>query len=406
MDLPSLTNLLAPGLMAAGGFAAFQLWRRNAEQERRKREASAAAEHVALLLEDEALRARLHAANEALRLRAEALHRILHASTELKAHLPLETVLANIVRAASASLGYRVVLLSLHDRADGVLAPRAHVGLSDRWSQLESLRIPSERVAGTRSATGAPSPFASFLSRSPHQEVVSVALVAGEQLVGFLEVAGPNRADAVGEDDRIVLELFASQAVNAIRLARAHETTRLGSLRDPLTGVANHGHFQETLYREVTRHARSGERLVLLMADLDDFKAVNDRHGHPAGDAVLKAVVARILESVREMDTVARYGGEEFSIILPQTDAESGHLVAERLRTSVGASPLQAGLPEPLRLTMSIGLAVYPDDSESKGGLVECADKALYAAKRTGKNRVVRFTKVPASAQDLLPRRA
>ncbi|MBK9373014.1 MAG: sensor domain-containing diguanylate cyclase [Holophagales bacterium] len=402
MDLLSLTNLLAPSLIAAGGFVAFQMCRRNAEQERRRRETSAAAERTALLLEDEALRTRLHAANEALRLRAEALHRILRASTELKAHLPLETVLANIVRAASASLGYRFVLLSLHDRADGVLAPRAHVGLSDRWPELEPLRIPSERIAGTRSAAGSPSPFSALLPRSPLDEVVSVALVAGEQLVGLLELAGPDRADAVGEEDRIVLELFGSQVVNAIRLARAHETTRLGSLRDPLTGIANHGHFQETLYREVTRHARSGERLVLLMADLDDFKTVNDRHGHPAGDAVLKAVVARILESVREMDTVARYGGEEFSIILPQTDADSGRRVAERLRAAVASSPVQAGAPEPLRLTISIGLAVYPDDTVSKGGLVECADRALYAAKRTGKNRVVRFTKVPASAESLL----
>lgn len=406
MDLLSLTNLLAPALMAAGGFVAFQLWRRNAERESRKREAKAAAERAALLLEDDTLRARLHAANEALRLRAEALHRILRASTELKAHLPLETVLANIVRAASGSLGYRVVLLSLHDRADGVLAPRAHVGLADRWPELEPLRIPSERIAATRSAAGSASQFASFLPRSPLEEVVSVALVAGEQLVGLLELAGPDRADAVAEEDRIVLELFASQAVNAIRLARAHETTRLGSLRDPLTGVANHGHFQETLYREVTRHARSGERLVLLMADLDDFKAVNDQHGHPAGDAVLKAVVARILDSVRDMDTVARYGGEEFSIILPQTDAESGQRVAERLRAAVAASPLQCGLPEPLRLTLSIGLAVYPDDTVSKEGLVECADRALYAAKRTGKNRVVRFTKVPATTESLLTERA
>lgn len=406
MELLSLTNLLAPVLVAAGGFVAFQLWRRNAEQERRKREATAAAERTALLLEDEALRARLHAANEALRLRAEALHRILRASTELKAHLPLETVLANIVRTASASLGYRVVLLSLHDRADGVLAPRAHVGLSDRWPELEALRIPSERIAGTRSAAGSPSPFSSFLPRSPLEQVVSVALVAGEQLVGLLELASPDRADAVGgEEDRIVLELFGSQVVNAIRLARAHETTRLGSLRDPLTGIANHGHFQETLYREVTRHARSGERLVLLMADLDDFKTVNDRHGHPAGDAVLKAVVARILESVREMDTVARYGGEEFSIILPQSDADSGHRVAERLRAAVAASPVQTGAPEPLSLTISIGLAVYPDDTVSKGGLVECADRALYAAKRTGKNRVVRFTRVPATGASLLSER-
>jgi diguanylate cyclase (GGDEF)-like protein len=404
VDLSPLQAFVAPVLVAVGAFAAFRVWRRSAEREALKREGEAASEREALLREDDALRTRLHAASEALRLRAEALHRILSASTELKAHLSVEAVLANIVRAASASLGYRLVLLSVHDRADGVLVPRAHVGLTDEWPNLEPLRLPSERIAGTSAEAGSPSPLASLLPRSPHGDVVSVALVAGEQLVGLLELAGPE-GDAVREDDRVVLELFASQATNAIRLARAHETTRLGSLRDPLTGVANHGHFQETLYREVTRHERSGERLVLLMVDLDDFKAVNDRHGHPTGDTVLKSVVARLLASVREMDTVARYGGEEFSIILPQTDATSGHRVAERLRTAVADSPIPAGLSEPLPLTVSIGLAVYPEDSTSKGGLVECADKALYAAKRTGKNRVVRFTKVPANAEALLAER-
>lgn len=404
MDLPSLPALAAPVLVAAGAFAMFHAWRRAAERRFRNREEAAASEREALLTEDQALRARLHAANEALRLRAEALHRILSASTELRAHLPVDAVLANIVRAASASLGYRLALLSVHDRADGVLVPRAHVGLSDRWPELEALRLPSERLAGTRTGFGSPSPLTSLLPDSQKGGVLSVPLVAGEQLVGLLELAGPGE-DAVSADDPVVLELFASQAVNAIRLARAHETTRLGSLRDPLTGVANHGHFQETLYREVTRHGRSGERLVLLMVDLDDFKAVNDRYGHPAGDTVLKAVVARLLASVRDMDTVSRYGGEEFAVVLPQSDAASGHRVAERLRAAVAESPLPAGLPEPLRLTVSIGLAVYPDDSHSKGGLVECADKALYAAKRTGKNRVMRYTRVPATAEALLTER-
>lgn len=398
MNLPSLPNLLAPALVALGALVAFRVWHRSAERKRREREECAAVEREALLLEDEVLRTRLRTANE-------ALHRILRASTQLKAHLPLEAVLTNIVRAASTSLGYRLVLLSLQDRAEGVLAPRAHVGLSEQWPQLEPLRIPSESMAGPPATESHSSPFAALLPRSPLEQVVSVALVAGEQLVGILDLAGPERGEGVGEEDRVVLELFASQAVNAIRLARAHETTRLGSLRDALTGVANHGHFQETLYREVTRHARSGEKLVLLMVDLDDFKTVNDRHGHPTGDAVLKAVVTRILASVREMDTVARYGGEEFSVILPQTDATNGHGVAERIREAVAASPLPAGLSGPIRLTVSIGLAVYPDDAASKGSLVECADKALYAAKRTGKNRVVRFAKVPTTAEALLTER-
>ena len=133
---------------------------------------------------------------------------------------------------------------------------------------------------------------------------------------------------------------------------------------------------------------------------------MNDRFGHPVGDAVLKGVVARLLASVREMDTVARYGGEEFAVVLPETDAENGLRVAERLRTAVAASPIDASFAGPLGMTTSIGLAVYPDDASSKASLVECADQALYAAKRTGKNRVVRYARVPASPDALLTGRA
>lgn len=404
MNATTLASIVVPAVLAAAAFAAGRFGRGRAERRRRD---EAERQRQALVREEDALRARLSDANEALRLRAEALQGVLNGSMELKAHLPLEAVLANVVRAASTSLGYGRVLLSLHDRAEGVLVPRAEVGLAEAWPSLERLRLPSERVATSLSGTETvtPTPLAS-LPRDPDRPgPVSVPLVAAGQPVGLLEL-DERRADARGDGDRVVLDLFASQAVNAIRLARAHETMRLGSLRDALTGVANHGRFQETLHREVTRHERSGERLVLLMVDLDDFKAVNDRHGHPVGDLVLKAVVARLVASVREMDTVARYGGEEFAIVLPQTDAASGLRVAERLRSAVCASPIPAGLPEPLRLTVSIGLAVCPDDAARKGALIECADRALYAAKRTGKNRVVRYAKAPASAESLLTERA
>ena len=340
----------------------------------------------------EALRAELKAANETLSLRAESLQRVLHASSELKAHLPIEAVLANVARAAATGLGGRRVPLSIRDRTEGTLVPRAHVGFGDEWAALSAMRLPADRVAGTARGALPPSPLASILPEPARASFVAVPLLADDHLVGLLELEEPELGESDPGDRKTVVELFAGQAVTAIRLARAYETMRLGSLRDPLTGLANHGHFQQTLYREITRHGRHGAPLVLLMADLDDFKSVNDRHGHPAGDAVLKAAVATLLSSVREMDTVARYGGEEFAVILPETDAPKGLGGAERLRASLASTPFHAGLPEPLRLTLSIGLAVYPDDASAKGALIECADRALYAAKKTGKNRVVRVT--------------
>lgn len=402
LSLPSL--LLGAALGLAVALLLVRLKVREQARARLRIEERASAERDALLAEESALRGRLHEANEALRRRAAALQGLLRVSTELKAHLPLEAVLANVARAAATTLGFRRALVSLHDRADGVLVPRAQVGLSDDWPALEALRLPCERVvrSGAPDDGALPSALGPVLPAPLRPSLLSLPLVAAGHLVGLLELAEPAEEAAASGGDRVVLELFASQAVNAIRLARAHETTRLGSLRDPLTGVANHGHFQETLYRETTRHQRTGERLVLLLLDLDDFKKVNDRHGHPTGDAVLKSVVARLLDSVREMDTVARYGGEEFAVILPQTDAANGQRVAERLRTAVAAAPVAAGIAGALPMTVSIGLAVFPDDAAAKGLLVEAADKALYAAKKTGKNRVVRFTRDPSSALDLL----
>ena len=195
---------------------------------------------------------------------------------ELKAHLPLEAVLANVVRAASTCLGYRRVLLSLHDRADGVLVPRAHVGLSAEWPDLERLRLPADRFAGTPTGSaGVPaSPFASLRSGTARQQA-RLRRPSSRRTTSSASSSSTGRSGKTPNPKTgpRVLELFATQAVTAIRLARAHETTRLGTLRDPLTGVANHGHFQETLYRELTRHERSGEKLVLLMVDLDDFKS-------------------------------------------------------------------------------------------------------------------------------------
>src|SRR6185436_10245174 len=109
------------------------------------------------------------------------------------------------------------------------------------------------------------------------------------------------------------LEIFVNQAVTAIQSARAYETTRQMSVKDSLTQAFNHRHFQETLHRELMRHERNGQSLALLMIDIDDFKGINDRWGHPVGDLVLRGLVDELLKAVREVDTVARYGGEEFA---------------------------------------------------------------------------------------------
>ena len=179
------------------------------------------------------------------------------------------------------------------------------------------------------------------------------------------------------------------------------------SLKDPLTGLANRRHFGSVLEREIDRVARSGEAALLLMLDIDHFKAVNDTYGHPAGDLVLQAVARTLAACVRPMDTLARYGGEEFAVVLPCCQAAFGLAVAERIRKSVEATPVRVAPSVELRVTVSIGGAFAMEWIRSTTLLwTDRADQQLYNAKAEGRNRVCLESQpdstVTAEEKDLL----
>src|SRR3954468_23099422 len=157
---------------------------------------------------------------------------------------------------------------------------------------------------------------------------------------------------------------------------------------DPLTGLQNRRAFEETMKAEVERAKRTQRPLCLLVCDLDHFKLVNDRHGHPTGDAALVRMGQLLSASRREIDPVARTGGEEFAVILPETDGQEGYVVAERLREAVEDAFIEEAIP----LTMSIGVASYPNQGHEPDTLIAAADQALYAAKELGRNRTVVFS--------------
>lgn len=161
------------------------------------------------------------------------------------------------------------------------------------------------------------------------------------------------------------------------------------SSKDALTGLVNRRSFEMALGREVDRVARSGEPALLLMLDIDHFKAVNDQHGHAAGDMVIRAVAQSIAQTVRPMDTVARIGGEEFAIILPNCPTSVGVVVAERIRQRVQALAVSLGSGQaPLTCTISIGGAFAPQWVRSSTLIwTERADRQLYRAKAEGRNR-------------------
>ena len=170
-------------------------------------------------------------------------------------------------------------------------------------------------------------------------------------------------------------------------LNRANEVLEQLSATDGLTGLHNHRHFQAQLAREAKRAERTGASLCIVLVDVDDFKLLNDRLGHSAGDRVLQEIARAMAGQIRLTDYLARYGGEEFALLLPQTGLEGGVALAEKVRGAVEALDAQVIGPEGrVQVTVSIGLAVYATDPEST---FEAADRALYEAKAAGKNRVV-----------------
>jgi len=192
------------------------------------------------------------------------------------------------------------------------------------------------------------------------------------------------------EVDELHARLRAGRRVLALQeeLVEAREALRDQATRDGLTGLWNRTAIFDILQNELARSGRSGEPLIVLMADLDGFKPVNDRYGHMAGDAVLRQVAARMRAAVRRYDSVGRYGGEEFLIVLPRCERVGGLALAERIRHAIGAECFRAGDVE-IRLTCSLGAAcARPPVVPLADDLVREADAALYRAKHQGRDRV------------------
>jgi len=170
-------------------------------------------------------------------------------------------------------------------------------------------------------------------------------------------------------------------------LQRVNEVLEQLSITDGLTKLHNHRFFQDHLVREMKRARRTGEPLALILIDIDDFKTLNDRHGHAAGDTVLREVAVVMNSVLREMDVLARYGGEEFALVASQTDLDGALALSEKIRLAVGEGHFQLdGVDEPATVTVSVGAAVFRGDEKE---LFHDADRALYAAKSQGKDCVV-----------------
>jgi diguanylate cyclase (GGDEF)-like protein len=215
---------------------------------------------------------------------------------------------------------------------------------------------------------------------------IAVPLLARGRLYGVVSLYRDSAPFEEGDLDDIVG--LAHHAGDAIDASYLHDETRRLSLTDGLTGLWNRRQFELRIAQELERATRFGERFSIVIADLDDFKAINDRHGHLTGDAVLVETARRLVTHTREVDTVARYGGEEFVLLLPQTEGLGALNVAEKVRDELSRAPIETDAGA-LRVTLSAGVACHPHNGTSLEELLAAADAALYAAKASGKNRVV-----------------
>lgn len=194
--------------------------------------------------------------------------------------------------------------------------------------------------------------------------------------------------------DEITPRLVERSLRYAVKMGDTLETLRSQARTDQLTGLLNRREFDRVLTEEVERAWRFDHPLSLIMVDIDHFKTINDTHGHPVGDAVLCEIARRIMAEVRTVDRVARVGGEEFGVLVMQSARDHALEMAERICARVRREPIRAGDSLMLRVTLSAGVAALPDDAGEGTGLVAAADRALYAAKAAGRDRVAR----PASA--------
>lgn len=188
------------------------------------------------------------------------------------------------------------------------------------------------------------------------------------------------------------INVYLGEAAPVLESKRLMETLREANLRDPMTGLNNRRFLEEYVETLLAQLQRRQAHLAILMLDLDYFKMINDTYGHDAGDTVLKALAKTLRQSVRASDMVIRYGGEEFMIILQDTSGDEGQRVAENIRLAVEQLKVPIGGGTVLQKTISIGVADFPKDSNTFWQAVKFADVALYRAKESGRNRVIRFT--------------
>ncbi|MGB3903932.1 MAG: GAF domain-containing protein [Anaerolineae bacterium] len=342
------------------------------------------------------------------RKRSVELSILLDAVQALASSLDLEQVLGTMASKAkelTGADGSRIHLIE----PDGKTL-KALVVLADNAEQImaTSVRV-GQGITGHVAATGIPEvvnhaerdPRAIQVPGTPDEEqsLICVPLFSEGRVIGVMTLSREGDKEFKASSLPVVTSL-ASQAATAIEKARLYEEMKRLAVSDPLTGVWNRRHIAEHLRTEVARASRFGRELSVLVMDIDNLKLLNDTYGHPAGDQVIRTVAQAVLSSSRDIDAVGRYGGDEFAVVLPETGPRGAAEVAGTILSTLNNQPFHGPNGSIVPLSISIGAASYPSDTDEVDRLFSLADAAIYRAKTAGGGRFASPTNGPKEAPE------
>jgi diguanylate cyclase (GGDEF)-like protein len=308
--------------------------------------------------------------------------------------LNLDEVVEEILNIVQRTLGYRFFSLFILKKS-GFISLLGEIKEGEKIKYAEPKEEQRMGVLNVVMSRGKPVRIID-LSQDRHYEsgademkaLMAVPMISRGKVIGAMETCS-TRVGAFLEQDEKILSILAGSAALAIENALLHKKTEELTIVDELTGLYNYRYFTRKLKTEVRRAERYAQPLSLLMVDIDWFKRYNDTYGHLFGNLVLQDLALRIKESVREVDEVCRYGGEEFVVILPQTKKEDAQMIGERIRQRVGGADfIDDQESARVSITVSVGVASYPENGRTSKELTEKMDQALYLAKGEGKNLV------------------
>jgi diguanylate cyclase (GGDEF)-like protein/PAS domain S-box-containing protein len=335
---------------------------------------------------------------------AHELSALYKATAALLATLDLETLLSQILDAAISAVPVaKKGMLYLIARDTGQLEMRAILGYKETDPRIQRFTILKGKSYVVRaikerrpllihdyqtdpSYHSSSNPNRSS-NTSPVRSVIVAPLILENHAIGALSLESSSKA-AFNETDLHLVISFAATATAAIRNAQLHAEVQKQAITDGLTGTYNRRGFFDLGLREVERANRFGRTLAAIMLDIDNFKDVNDQYGHAAGDQVLQRISQILVDNIRRVDILGRYGGDEFAVLLPEIDMFAATGVAERLRQVIAETAIHSGKNGPIRVTASLGVAKLSTTTTDLEALLQNADRAMYHAKSSGRNRV------------------